>query len=61
MADIPELTEPLCERLTDVWQKEDDVVSGLSFPNMRVFWATQAGLATRQKRLLRKGWWIKRA
>ena len=55
----PELTDPLIERLSKEWQREDVALSGLSVPNVRIFWANAAGLIERRKRIFRKGWWIR--
>ena len=54
-----ELVAPIIARLTSEWQREEEVVRGLSLPNMRLFAAAQHHSIERRSRFFRRGYWMR--
>lgn len=50
---------PLIQRLKRSWQYEDEVVRGLSYPSMRIFWASELGMIQRKRALFSRRWKIR--
>lgn len=66
-----QIAQPLLDRLELGWSNEEEILSEISYPNMRLFWAMDLGLVERRRaprglrwllgdrvwiRLTRKGW-----